>query len=267
MSTTRVVGGLAAVLLVVRTFWARFRPRVGTSAIIAVVQPILLLVTFGLGVGVLVDANGAAGAVTGTDRYLSYVAPALLATTALQTATSEATYPVLAAFRYDRLYQRLATSPITPWQVAHGHLAWIVLRLVFVCGVLAIFMAVVADSTPAGVVGAWASAVLTGAVCAAWTMSLAAVVRNDSSFNPLFRFVVVPMTLFAGTFFPVSRLPWPVRPLAWISPMWHGTELARGAFLSPLAPAWVVLHLGYLVAALLVGLTVASRVYKRKLHV
>ena len=53
----------------------------------------------------------------------------------------------------------------------------------------------------------------------------------------LFRFVVIPMTLFSGTFFPIDRLPVWIQPLAWVSPLWHGTELARAAALGPLGAA------------------------------
>lgn len=61
-------------------------------------------------------------------------------------------------------------------------------------------------------------------------LAYSATIQSDGAqFNAMFRFVVLPMTLFAGTFFPVDRLPAPVRPLAWASPLWHGTELARGA--------------------------------------
>ena len=51
---------------------------------------------------------------------------------------------------------------------------------------------------------------------------------EGGAFNILFRFVLVPMTLFSGSFFPITQMPLAVRWLAWISPLWHGNELARG---------------------------------------
>ena len=73
-------------------------------------------------------------------------------------------------------------------------------------------------------------AMLTGLACAVWVLALGARMRSEGgAFNILFRFVVIPMTLFSGSFFPISEMPLSVRWLAWISPLWHGNELARGA--------------------------------------
>ena len=69
----------------------------------------------------------------------------------------------------------------------------------------------------------------------------------------LFRFVVIPMTLFSGTFFPVDRLPAGSSRIAWVSPLWHGTELARSAALGRWVPLAALGHLAYLVALLAVG--------------
>ena len=69
---------------------------------------------------------------------------------------------------------------------------------------------------------------------------------EGGAFTVLFRLVVIPMTLFSGTFFPVDRLPGWMRPLAWVSPLWHGTELARAAALDRWVPLAALGHLGYL---------------------
>ena len=57
---------------------------------------------------------------------------------------------------------------------------------------------------------------------------------EGGAFNILFRFVLVPMTLFSGSFFPITQMPLAIRWLAWLSPLWHGNELARGAALGGL---------------------------------
>src|SRR5205823_4025960 len=90
-------------------------------------------------------------------------------------------------------------------------------------------------------------------------------VESDASFSPIFRFIVLPMTLFAGTFFPVDALPGWIRPLAWITPLWHGTELARGLSFGWLE-FWPALgHLGYLLAMFGVGAWLAARNYRIRL--
>jgi lipooligosaccharide transport system permease protein len=77
--------------------------------------------------------------------------------------------------------------------------------------------------------------------------------NEGTAFTAVFRFVVVPMMLFSGTFFPISLLPGVIQPLAWISPLWHGTELARGAALGTVALWPAFGHVTYLTALLLVG--------------
>ena len=89
---------------------------------------------------------------------------------------------------------------------------------------------------------------------AALTMAFSATLENEgTAFATFFRFVLIPMTLFAGTFFPVSQLPAWLRPLTWVTPLWHGTELARGAALGTMG-LWPALgHIAYLVAMLAAG--------------
>jgi lipooligosaccharide transport system permease protein len=74
------------------------------------------------------------------------------------------------------------------------------------------------------------------------------------------------MTLFSGTFFPVERLPVWIQPLAWVSPLWHGTELARSAALGRWVPLAALGHLGYLLVLLAVGAWLAMRIYTRRLY-
>jgi lipooligosaccharide transport system permease protein len=95
----------------------------------------------------------------------------------------------------------------------------------------------------------------------------ATVEREGTAFNNVFRFVVMPMTLFAGTFFPVASLPVWVRPLAWITPLWHGTELSRAAAFGRMQ-FWPVLgHIGYLLLLIGIGAALAGRFFRRRLEV
>ena len=110
--------------------------------------------------------------------------------------------------------------------------------------------------------------VLTGLACAVWVLALGARMRSEGgAFNILFRFVLVPMTLFSGSFFPITEMPLAIRWLAWISPLWHGNELASGAALGGLGFWPAVGHLAYLIALLAVGSMVARRCYRARLIV
>ena len=79
---------------------------------------------------------------------------------------------------------------------------------------------------------------ISGTEKTAFSMPMAAYassVEHDHSFPPIFRFLIVPMFLFSGTFFPISNLPAAIQPIAWLSPLWHGVELSRGLALGTIA--------------------------------
>ena len=100
-------------------------------------------------------------------------------------------------------------------------------------------------------------AVLTGLAFAVPTFALAARLENDNGFSILFRFVVTPLMLFSGTFFPIDQLPVWMQPLAWVTPLWHGVELCRDAATGT-APGWLGLaHLAVLLVYVGVGWVLA----------
>jgi lipooligosaccharide transport system permease protein len=153
-------------------------------------------------------------------------------------------------------------------QIAAGQLTWVALRSFASCAVYLVIIALFGGLHGAGALGALLFAVLCGMAVSAPIVALAASVSSEGYiFSTLFRFVILPMSLFAGTFFPLSQLPVWSRPLAWISPMWHGTELARGAALGTLRPLPALGHTGYLLALLGTGVALAAWRYRRRLYV
>ena len=92
-------------------------------------QPLLFLLAFGVGFGSLVDGTGRVAEATGGPDYLVWLAPALLAVSAVQSATFESTYPVLSGFKWQRVYHAMTAGPISPAQVALAHLTWISAKL------------------------------------------------------------------------------------------------------------------------------------------
>ena len=91
--------------------------------------------------------------------------------------------------------------------------------------------------------------------------------KNDQAFNVIFRFGMIPMFLFSGTFFPVTQLPAWVRPLAYVTPLWHGVALCRSLSLGTADWGGALGHVGYLAAVALIGLAAGQRTYQRRLHV
>ncbi|WP_191892509.1 ABC transporter permease, partial [Streptomyces griseoaurantiacus] len=166
----------------------------------------------------------------------------------------EATYPVLSGFKWQRNYWAVAATPVTPHQLAHGALLWIAIRVAVSGAAYLLVAALFGAVAGVGALAALPAAVLTAMAFAAPLAAFSASIRSEGQpFNVVLRFVVLPMTLFAGTFFPVEQLPALVRPLAWIAPLWHGTELARGAVVGEVSAAAATGHVGYLVSLLVGG--------------
>ena len=107
---------------------------------------------------------------------------------------------------------------------------------------------------------------LTGLAFAPALMAWAVTRTRDTSFSVLMRFLMVPLFLFSGTFFPVTQLPGWLQPVAYVTPLWHGVELCRTLTLGTADPGGAAVHVGYLLALTAAGYAVALRTYRRRLH-
>ncbi len=235
-----------------------WRGTIGTSLL----NPILFLAAFGIGLGTLVDqsANAPAGV-----PYLDYVAPGLLATAAMQTASVEASWPVMAAIKWTRTYHAMLATPLLARDILVGHQLFVVTRVLVTSSLyLAVIAAFGAVSSPLALLVPLA-AVLVGTAFSAPVAALAAHVKSDTSFPTLFRFVIVPMFLFSGAFFPVERLPAVLEAVAYLTPIWHGVELCRSLTLGAVDAAAASGHVAYLLAWSLGGLVLARLAYSRRL--
>jgi lipooligosaccharide transport system permease protein len=252
-ATGRPVGSLRAGLLVLEATWTWYRRNWMSTAFSSVGVPVLYLLAMGLGFGSQVRA----GSVPGGVAYVAYLAPALLPAGAVQTATLECTFPILANFVWDKGFIGVSFSPITPGQLLFGQILWITSRLLVSCAAFLVVAVGIGAVTGPGILLSLVFGVWTGLAFGMPVVALAASLASPSPFNAVMRFVVVPMSLFAGTFFPITQLPAWVRPVAWITPMWHGTELARGAAFGTLGWGPAVVHVGVLTLMVAVGVLLA----------
>lgn len=243
----------------------QWRPFFWSGAVEAVGGPLLYLVALGLGMGTLVNRNGSAA--LGGVAYADYIAPALLCAAALQIAFSECAFGTFGRIKWRRTLWGITATPVTPEIAADAHVLYVSTRLTLSAGVYyLVLLAFGVSGGPAGVLMI-PVAVLSAMSVGVWLLALSAVIDDDApvAFNLVLRFGVIPATLFSASFFPIEQLPWVVRPLAWLSPLWHGNELARDAALGGL-PAWrVTLHLAVLIALFVSGFAVARRKFLRRL--
>ncbi|GAA4257795.1 ABC transporter permease [Dactylosporangium darangshiense] len=234
-----------------------------TWAMIAaeVLEPLLYLLSIGVGVGALV------GHVPGLDdpdvTYAQFVAPALLATAAMNGAMNETSFGTFFKLRFERTYDTMVTTPLTVRDIAFGETAWALLRgAVASSGFLAI-VAVLGYARSPWVLLAVPGAALIGFAFAAVGLAVATFLRSTHDFQ-LIQLVMLPMFLFATTFFPVTVYPRPVQLFVECLPLYHAIQLLREPALGHVSPA-LLPSAAYLVALGALGLAIALPRMRRAL--
>ncbi len=204
-------------------------------------NPVLFLGAMGLGLGTLVNRHGTA--------HLGGVSP------------------VLGSVKWNRTYQAAVASPLRPGDVFHGHQLFVTMRLLMNCGIFLAVMAAFGAARSPAVVFALPAALLTGLAFAAPVEAWAITRNKDSGFAVVYRFVLIPLFLFSGTFFPVTQLPAWIRPVAYLTPLWHGVALCRSLSLGTATLGGALIHVGYLAGLAAIGVAVGNRTYRRRLYV
>lgn len=235
------------------------------SVISTFLNPILYLLAMGLGLGSLVDAGG--GTTQLDFDYLTFLAPGLLAAATMMTATGESLYPVMAGMKWDKHYHDALATPISTRDLVIGHFGWVGFRILFTAVVFTGVMVVFGTISLAKAMLVIPPAVLAGLAFAGPISAYAARLEKETGLSAVFRFVVTPLFLFSGTFFPIDQLPDWMEPLAYVTPLWHGVETTRAVALgidTTLAPA---IHYLVMTAFLVVGGVITNRLYHKRLIV
>jgi lipooligosaccharide transport system permease protein len=241
--------------------WRRYKHTWRASLFSSFVNPVMLLLAMGVGLGSLVDRGGGPGGFA----YVTWLAPGLLANIAMQTAAGESAYPVMAGMKWIKSYDAMLAAPLDPSDIVIGHFTWVSFRIVQVTVAFAAVSVWLADLDFIGALAATGAAVLTGMAFIGAVTAYTAKFNTDTSLSNLFRYIVVPLFLFSGVFFPVSQLPSFMQPLAWLTPLWHGVELSRWLSLG-LDPTFApVIHVTFLVAVTAGGLIAATRLFAMRL--
>jgi lipooligosaccharide transport system permease protein len=232
-----------------------------------VLAPVCYIGALGYGLGTLVDKHSTAS--LGGVGYLAFVAPAILASGAMNTGMGEASYPVFGSIKWNRVYIGAQASPLRPADIFRGHLMFMIMRLAMNTAVVMVVMWAFGAIRSAWVVLAYPAAVLTGLAFAAPIAAWAVTVKVETSFNYIFRFVMMPLALFSGTFFPLSQLPAGLRAVAYATPLWHGVALCRAFSLGTAArdPVGMLGHVTYLAVLAAAGIWAGARTYRRRLYV
>ena len=233
---------------------------------IAIANPVLYLVSIGLGVGAYIDENTGGMGVDGVS-YITFLAPALLATAAIQGAIDESVYPTLEGFKWDKIFFSMNSTPLSGNHIAMGVFFNSVIRVSFTAVIYWFVMLAfgVLDSPRAWL--AIFTAIMAGAAFGALMQALAGLLENeDIFFTVLQRFVIMPLFLFSGTFYPLTNMPIYLQWIGWISPLWHATELGRWlTYGHEISSLMLYTHFIFLNSLLLFGVIASRRIFTRRL--
>ena len=233
---------------------------------IAIANPVLYLVSIGLGLGSFIDQNAGSAGVDGVS-YLTFLAPALLATAAIQGALDESVYPTLEGFKWNKIFFSMNATPLSGNHIAMGVFFNSLIRVVFTTILYWLVMLAfgVLESPRAWL--AIFTAVMAGAAFGAFMQALAGLMENENLFFTLVeRFIIMPLFLFSGTFYPLSSMPVFLQWIGWISPLWHATELGRWlTYGSEISTQMLFVHFIFLNSILVVGLIASRRIFTRRL--
>jgi lipooligosaccharide transport system permease protein len=242
--------------LVYKRLWHR-------SLAFGFIQPILFLTAMGLGIGALIGTQDLAA--FGGVEYIHWLGPGLMAAMAMQTATFESTYPIMNKIMWGRNYEAMLSTPVTIRSIVGGELAWTAFRIGSLAAVFLLVLALFGIVRSPLALLAIPFSVLIGVAFASCLIAFTATQKNDVGFSAIFRFVVNPLFLFSGTFFPLTNLPEPLRAVAWATPLFHGVELIRGSILNQLDPLAAPIHVAYLLVMLAIGTYFAERLLTRRM--
>jgi Nod factor-specific ABC transporter NodJ protein len=258
------VTALAAPLRVFSRHWLVYRRTWLGSIVIGLVNPLLFLTGIGIGIGKLIDVNS--GGVDGV-AYLAWLAPGILAASAMQMSFITAGFNVFREAAPFGSYPSAAATPLSSTDILVGHQLFAAYRIALLSvGFVLVQIVIGAAVSTWGALLSVLAACLTGLAfsgpVAAWTVT----VRRFATLQTVFRFIVQPLYLLSGTFFPLSAAPGWLQKLAYLSPLWHGVVLCRGLSLGTLTATQLLVHGGILVLLAAGGLLCARLTYRRRLH-
>ena len=230
------------------------------------VQPMLYLLGLGVGVGALVDRNTGSTQTLGGMSYVAFVAPGLIATTAMAVCAAESMWPVMGGLKWRRDYHGIAATPLDATDIVVGHMIWMAMRAGITGLAVAAALVFVDDTRGWGLLPAVLVAMIVGVSFAMPIMAYSVGAEMDGGFPAIQRFVIIPLFLFGGAFYPLAQLPEVVQWFARSFPLWHGVVVARGFTTGSVDWVGVAGHLAYMVLWAVVGTAVSVTRLSRRLY-
>lgn len=214
-------------------------------------EPILYLLSFGLGVGSLVGNLHVAGHEV---SYRAFIFSGVIAQTVLFQGFMEASYGAFVRMYYQKVYQAIALTPVTMSEVLWGELIWDTAKATTASLVVALIGVVTGDFPPLALLTLIPLCFASSLLFAGMGLAAAALARSIEQLSYPQYLLVFPMFLFCGVFYPIDALPAPLRAVAWVLPLTSVTSLARWLTLGlPFQPQAIPILLAWMVALVLLA--------------
>jgi lipooligosaccharide transport system permease protein len=223
-------------------------------------EPVFYLFSIGIGISKLVGAVPVDGHLV---RYTAFVAPGLMASSAMNGAVYDSTMNVFFKLKFAKTYDAILSTPLTVTDVALGEIGWALGRGLLYAGAFLVTMAAMGLVHSPLAALAVPAASLIGFAFAAVGLAGTSYMRTWQDLD-IVQLAVLPMFLFSATFYPVATYPVVVRWLVELTPLYHGVALIR-ALTTGLVSWSTLADVGYLVALGVAGVLVASRRLQRLL--
>lgn len=225
-------------------------------------EPLFYLLSIGFGLG------GMVGDVPGPDGqpipYALFVAPALLASSSMNGAITECTFNFFFKLNYQKTYDAVLSTPISPGDVALGEIAWAMIRsTLYAVGFFAVLVVLGLYRSPLAILSIPAAMLLSWAFSAA-ALALTTWMRGWQDFDLIF-LITLPLFLFSGTFYPITAYPPALQVVVEWTPLYQGVVLIR-AMVTGVVDASALVHVAYLLVMGVIGLAIVSRRLDRLLR-
>lgn len=245
----------------------RYWPTVLTASI---GNPVLFLLGLGTGLAVLVNQQQGSEGIAGVG-YLQFVAPALLVTAGVNVAVEQFMYPIFGGFKWNPIFLGMNATAISPWQIMFGNVIAATARIAFASTAYLVFVYAFGVVSTPYIFSALLLVPISVLASLALGMPISAYVarlKDDrGQLGLLQRFVVMPLLLFSGTYYPLSVMPAGLQWIGWLSPVWHGSELGRIVTYGYAVSPWMLaFHICYPLALIAVSMWPAGRAFERRLR-
>lgn len=218
-------------------------------------EPLFYLFSIGIGLGQLV--GGVPGPNGGLIDYTAFVAPALLASSAMNGAIYDSTFNIFFKLKFAKTYDAILSTPVGAADVALGEIGWALLRgTLYATAFFIVMLLMGLIRSPLGLL-AVPAALLIGYAFAGVGMAVTTFMRNWQDFD-LVQMAILPLFLFSATFYPLSTYPQALQVLIELTPLYHGVALMRGLTLGSLGPG-TLLDVAYLAVMGSLGLAITGR--------